>query len=77
MRNDPNLLRDAAAEIRALRRHNEILEAKVGVMELFACVLHTTPAQRHEGAAVDIAWELDERATKVEAEFKEAADEKA
>ena len=68
MRDGPNLLRDAAAEIRALRRHNEILAAKVEMIDLFACVLHTAPAQRNEGAGIDIAWELDRAADEAETE---------
>lgn len=36
-----HLLNAAADEITILRRQNEILNAKVEVMELFACVLHT------------------------------------
>lgn len=41
---DKNLLLEAEAEIRELRRQNEILGAKVEVMNLFATVLHTQPA---------------------------------
>lgn len=61
-----NLLRDAAREIRDLRRRNEILSAKVETMELFACVLHTQPAHRPEGATVDIAWKLESAAEELE-----------
>jgi hypothetical protein len=52
------LLTDAMHEIRDLRRRNEILSAKVEVMDLFACVLHTTAAIRSQGAAPDVAWAL-------------------
>lgn len=53
------LLDRAAAEIRELRRRNEVLAAKVEVMDLFALVLKTTPNYPREGAGVDVAWELE------------------
>jgi hypothetical protein len=59
------LLRQAAAEIQGLRRTNEILLAKVEVMELFACVLHTEPARRGGGMSPDVAWQLIKEADKI------------
>lgn len=53
------LLRNAAAEIRILRRQNEILSAKVEVMDAFMCVLHTTPARSSQGMTPDLAWSID------------------
>ena len=55
------LLANARQEILTLRRENEILRAKVEVMDLFACVLHTTPASRNQGAAPDVAWALQKK----------------
>jgi hypothetical protein len=40
-----NILIGAKTEIQQLRRANEILGAKVEMIELFAMVLHTQPAQ--------------------------------
>ena len=51
-----DLLIQAREEIRQLRRANEILAAKVEMIDLFACVLHTRPASHSVGAAVDVAW---------------------
>ncbi len=56
------LLREAAEEIRRLRRENEILRAKVEVMDLFAVVINTQPAFRSQPMCVDIAWQLDQAA---------------
>lgn len=54
-----DLLNRARLEVIELRRRVEILQAKVEVMDLFACVLHTTPAARNDGAmAPDVAWLL-------------------
>jgi len=53
-----HLLLAAKSEIERLRRQNEILNAKVSTMELFATVLHTNPSYPPMGASVDIAWEL-------------------
>lgn len=62
-----HLLLDARHEITDLRRQNEILGAKVEVMELFACVLHTRPAGRGGGAAPDVAWAIDRAIEKLDA----------
>lgn len=54
-----NLLAQAAAEIRQLRRVNEILGAKVEMIELFSCVLRSRPAGQSQAMAEDIAWRID------------------
>ena len=56
-----DLLQDARAEILHLRRRNEVLAAKVEMIELFACVLHTRPAVPVEGMGEDIAWKLQKK----------------
>lgn len=53
-----SLLADAQREILELRRKNELLQAKISVMDLFACVLHTTPAAPSQAMTVDVAWQL-------------------
>lgn len=60
------VLRDAQHEITRLRQTNAILAAKVEVMDLFACVLHTKPAERTEGASIDVAWELGKEIDAIE-----------
>ncbi len=65
-----NLLKEAAYEIRDLRRRNEILSAKVEVMDLFAMVLNTEPARRGQGMSSDVAWQLDKAATEIEEKEK-------
>jgi hypothetical protein len=40
------LLLDAIHEIHSLRHANQILSAKVEMIELFECVLHTQPVRR-------------------------------
>lgn len=62
-----DLLNEARHEILNLRRENEILRAKVEVMELFACVLHTQPARASQGMAPDVAWALQKEIDKIEA----------
>lgn len=56
---DKHLLLQAAAEIRQLRRVNEILQAKVDTMDLFAMVLVTQPTRQSIGMGEDIAWKLE------------------
>jgi hypothetical protein len=52
------LLAQAAEEISRLRRQNELLAARVEVMDLFACVLHTRPASQSQGYAEDLVWKI-------------------
>lgn len=60
------LLTSAVHEIQGLRRRNEILNAKVEVMELFACVLHTTPAQHSQSMSPDVAWALQKKIDEID-----------
>ena len=55
------LLTNAMHEIRNLRRQNELLGAKVEVMDFFATVLHTTPAHHNQGESLDVAWLLQKK----------------
>ena len=50
------LLRQAADEIRLLRRRVEIAEAKAMVVETFHAALF---GQRDQGMAVDIVWSIE------------------
>jgi len=59
MTEEKMLMVTAAAEIRALRRENEILRAKVETMDVFALALQSQPLFNTRGAAPDIAWQLD------------------
>lgn len=60
------LLNQAKEEIVQLRRRNEILEAQVGVVEIFAAALGF---KRNEGSMhADIVWELQRRIDEIEAE---------
>ena len=61
-----NLLNEAQHEILRLRRENEILQAKAEVMDLFACVLHTSPASRNQGMSPDVAWKLQKAIDEME-----------
>lgn len=65
-----HLLQDAKQEIESLRRRNEILSAKVEVMDLFATVLHTTPNYGNQAMSVDVAWELGKQIAKLDEEDK-------
>jgi len=54
-------LHEAKQTILQLRRTNEILSAKVEVMNLFATVLHTQPAYNSQSMSPDVCWEIDNR----------------
>jgi hypothetical protein len=70
-----HLLNEARDEIVRLRRANEILGAKVEMIELFACVLHTTPARASVGMGEDVAWKLQQMVEDIEAGEKAAVTE--
>ena len=61
--NTNDLMRAAHNEIRDLRRRNEILEAKVSVMNLFALVLHSKPAEVPTVIQDDILQQLEKHAS--------------
>lgn len=62
------VMRMAVETIQSLRRRNEILEAKVDVMNLFAVTLHSSPAYPTEGMGEDAAWLLQKQLDKIEAD---------
>lgn len=68
------LLNDARHEILDLRRRNEILGAKVEMIDLFACVLNTQPAARTQGAAPDVAWALQKKIDELTSDAVAAAE---
>lgn len=56
-----DLLIQAREEIIHLRRRNEILSAKVEMIDLFACILNTRPWAPVEGKGEDVAWKLEQK----------------
>lgn len=66
MNRDKELLIGAMHEIRQLRRINEILSAKVSVVEVFAaaCGLRGNGG----GMSIDIAWEIEGRIKEISTE---------
>lgn len=51
-----NLLIDAELEIKRIRQRNEVLEAQMHVVNVFAAALLGPP--RQQGASVDVCWQL-------------------
>lgn len=63
-----NVLAQASAEIKTLRRANEILQAKVDTMDLLAAMVFSVPPQqRSVGMGEDVAWRLDQEIAKLDA----------
>ncbi len=54
-----SLLTDAKAEIETLRHRNEILAAKVEVMDLFEMMLRTSPCYPTQGCGRDVVFDLE------------------
>jgi len=61
---EQQLLRAAKHEITALRRRNEVLNAQVGVVEVFAAALGLR--KNESGATVDIVWEIERALDRVD-----------
>lgn len=62
------LLQEAKREIKRLRQQNEVMQAKIEVMDLFACLLHTQPASKHQVMSSDVAWKLTEEIDRLKSE---------
>lgn len=71
------IIEELNQEVRALRRRNEILDAKVEVMELFACTLHTRPAERTQAMCVDICHEATNHCAKLKQVFADSIQPKS
>lgn len=63
-------LKDADNEIALLRHQNEILSAKVEMIDLFAMVLNTQPTRNGRGAAPDVRYKLMALGQDIEIEEK-------
>lgn len=63
-----SLLLETMHEIRTLRRQNEILSAKVEMIDLFATVLYTKPHEPIVGMSEDVAWKLQRAIDQVDSE---------
>jgi hypothetical protein len=60
-------LKDAQHEINGLRRRNELLSAKVEVMDSFMCVLHTRPAEHNQAmGGIDVVFQMEKHIAKLE-----------
>ncbi len=65
--NPANLMQKAMDEIRTLRRANEILEAKVEVMNIFRDAVRARPPEYgYAGGQIDVVWEMQEYLKKLE-----------
>lgn len=61
-----DLLNRAKHEIWQLRRANEILQAQIAVVDVFAAALGLEKGQ--VGMTIDVAWELQQEIDKIEKE---------
>ena len=69
-----DLLNRAIEEIESLRRRNELLSAKVEMIDLFAATLFSKPAMSGQGFAPDVVFELRRRVSEIEADDTAPAD---
>lgn len=53
------MLREAANEIRSLRRQNELMSARLDVFDSMMAVLHTPIAIKSQGASPDLVWKIE------------------
>jgi hypothetical protein len=59
MKEETQMLREAATEIKTLRRQNEIMSARLDVFDSMMAVLHTPIATKSQGMSPDLVWEIE------------------
>lgn len=53
------LLKQAASEIKSLRRKNELMEARLDMFDTINMMLHSQPATRSVGMSEDLVWTIE------------------
>lgn len=53
------MLREAANEIKNLRRQNELMSARLDVFDSMMAVLHTPIATKSQGMSPDLVWKIE------------------
>jgi hypothetical protein len=74
MTEEKDLLQRAIYEIQDLRRRNEVLSAKVEMIDLFSLVLNTKPNYPSQAASEDIAWAMQRRVDVLNASKRNVAE---
>ena len=59
MEEEVQMLREAANEIRSLRRQNELMSARLEVFDSMMAVLHTPIATKSQGMSPDLVWQIE------------------
>jgi hypothetical protein len=59
MEEELQMLREAANEIRSLRRQNELMSARLDVFDSMMAVLHTPIATKSQGMSPDLVWKIE------------------
>lgn len=59
MDNEIQLLKEAAIEIKMLRRQNEIMSARLGVFDDLMSMLNTSPAYKTQGMSPDVVYAIE------------------
>lgn len=65
---DAEIIRRGVDHIQQLRRRNAILEAKVDTFEACMSLLQASQPNRNHSAEVDVAWELNNVASRLQSE---------
>lgn len=59
MEKELELLSRANAEIKNLRRQNELMNARLEMFDSINAILHTQVASQSQGMSPDLVWEID------------------
>lgn len=59
MEQELELLGRANAEIKNLRRQNELMNARLEMFDSINAILHTQVASKSQGMSPDLVWEID------------------
>lgn len=59
MTREIELLTEAAFEIKALRRQNELMNARLQMFDAINTMLHTTVPTQGQGMSPDVVWAIE------------------
>jgi hypothetical protein len=62
------LLKEASAQIKNLRRHNELLSARLGGFDDALLLLRTPAVFQGQGMSEDLTWKIDKHVAAMEVE---------
>lgn len=54
-----SLLNQSVSEIKQLRKHNELMAARLDVFDKMMLLLNTAPNYQSQGQTIDLVWQIE------------------